>query len=78
MPVKKKDGTVRICGDYKTTVNKATQDDKYPIPRIEDLAYDLSGGEKFNKIDFSHAYTQLQLDNESKELTTINTHKVTK
>jgi len=75
VPVKKKDGTVRICGDYKTTLNKATHNDKYPIPRIEDLAYALSGGEKFSKIDFSHAYTQLQLDDASKDLTTINTHK---
>ena len=75
VPVPKKDGTVRICGDYKTTVNKVCSGDNYPIPRIEDLAYALSGGDKFTKLDLSHAYTQLQLDDESRDLTTINTHK---
>lgn len=75
VPVRKKDGTIRICGDYKTTVNRVTKSDNYPIPRIEDLAYALSSGEKFTKLDFSHAYTQLQLDVDSQKLTTINTHK---
>ena len=75
VPVRKRDGTVRICGDYKITVNKVCKGDNHPIPRIEDLAYALSGGEKFTKLDLSHAYTQLQLDEESRKYTTINTHK---
>jgi len=75
VPVRKRDGTIRICGDYKNTVNKVCQEDNYPIPRIEDLAYALSGGEKFTKLDLAHAYTQLQLDEDSRKLTTINTHK---
>ena len=29
--------SVRICGDFKQTVNKASTIDKYPIPKIEDL-----------------------------------------
>ena len=66
---------VRICGDYKITVNKVCKGDNHPIPRIEDLAYALSGGDKFTKLDLSHAYTQLQLDEESRKYTTINTHK---
>ena len=75
VPVRKRDGTVRICADYKITVNKVCKGDNHPIPRIEDLAYALSGGEKFTKLDLSHAYTQLQLDEESRKYTTINTHK---
>ncbi|GFO41416.1 polyprotein [Plakobranchus ocellatus] len=73
--VRKKDGTVRICGDYKTTLNKVCKGDNHPIPRIEDLAHALSGGDKFTKLDLSHAYTQLELDESSREMTTINTHK---
>ncbi|RUS83602.1 hypothetical protein EGW08_008656 [Elysia chlorotica] len=75
VPVRKKDGTVRICGDYKTTVNQVCSGDNHPIPRIEDLAYALSGGDKFTKLDLSHAYTQLQLAEDSRKYTTINTHK---
>ena len=71
VPVRKQDGTVRMCGDYKITVNKVCKGDDHPIPRIEDLAYALSGGDKFTKLDLS----QLQLDEESRKYTTINTHK---
>ena len=34
VPVLKKDGTVRICGDYKLTVNQAAKTDNYPLPKI--------------------------------------------
>ena len=75
VPVIKSDGSVRICGDYKVTVNKAAKVDKYPIPRIDDLFTSLSGGKKFTKLDLSHAYQQIQLEEQSKKYVTINTHK---
>ena len=75
VPVLKGDGTVRICGDYKLTVNQASTVDSYPLPRINDLFQSLSGGQQFSKIDLSHAYQQLVLDDQSKEFTTINTHR---
>ena len=71
----KGDGNVRICGDYKVTINKAAKIDKYPIPRIDDLFASLSGGKKFTKLDLSHAYQQIELQEESRPLVTINTHK---
>lgn len=37
VPVLKQDGTVRICGDYKCTVNQVSKLDSYPNPKIEDL-----------------------------------------
>ena len=74
VPILKKDNTIRICGDYKVTVNKIINQDEHPIPKLEDLTAKLAGGVKFSSIDFSHAYTQLQLDDESKDFTTINTH----
>ena len=75
VPVVKQDGSVRICGDYKCTVNQVSKLDNYPIPMTEDLLGTLGGGNKFTKLDMSQAYQQLLLDEESKKFTTINTHK---
>ena len=75
VPVVKSDGRVRICGDYKITVNRAAKLDKYPIPRIEELFASLAGGKAFSKLDLSHAYLQIPLGVESRRYVTINTHK---
>ena len=75
VPVMKKDGTIRVCGDFKLTVNQATQTEVYPFPRIDELFASLSGGTVFSTLDFSHAYNQLLLNEKAQELTTINTHK---
>ena len=71
----KQDGSVRICGDYKCTVNQVSKLDNYQIPKTEDLLATLGGGNKVTKLDMSQAYQQLLLDEESKKYTTINTHK---
>ena len=76
VPVLKADKkSVRICGDFSTTVNKASQLDRYPIPRVEDLFAKLRGGKSFTKLDMSQAYLQLELDDESKKYVVVNTHK---
>ena len=57
VPVLKSDKkSVRICGDFKMTVNQASKLDRYPIPKIEDLFSKLSGGKTFSKLDMSQAY----------------------
>ena len=48
--VKKKDGTLRMCIDYRK-INKVTMKNKYPLPRIEDLFDQLKGAGVFSKID---------------------------
>ena len=76
VPIIKKDGSIRLCGgDYKVTVNQATETDTYPLPRIEDLLTSLAGGISFSKLDLAHAYQQVVLDDDSKGVVTINTHK---
>ena len=75
VPVPKQDGTVRLCGDFKTTINQASTTETYPLPRIEELFADLSGGKYFTKLDMSNAYLQLPLAEESKKYVTINTHR---
>ncbi len=75
VPVAKSDGSVRICGDYKLTVNPATKLNPYPIPRIEDIYASLAGGQQFTTMDSKHAYNQVTLAEESRDATTINTHR---
>ena len=71
VPVVKTDGSVRLCGDYKVTVNQVAKLDKYPILRIDDLFSSLEGGKTFSKLDLAHAYQQIPLDNDSKKFTTL-------
>ena len=51
VPVMKKDGTPRICGDFKVTVNPFLIAEQYPLPLIDDLFAGLAGEKKFSKID---------------------------
>lgn len=76
VPVLKTDRkSVRICGDFRVTVNQVSKLDKYPIPKIEDLFAKLAGGKRFTKLDMSQAYQQVLLDKESQKYVTINTHR---
>ena len=75
VPVMKHDGSIRICGDYKTTVNQVAKVDTYPIPHVDALFTSLSGGKKFSKLDLAHTYLQIPLHPDSKKYVTINTQK---
>ena len=76
VPVLKPDHkSIRICGDYKLTANKALRAEQYPLPKIENLFSTLAEGVTFTKLDMSQAYQQLVLDSDSKEIVTINKHK---
>ncbi|CAB4022899.1 Hypothetical predicted protein [Paramuricea clavata] len=75
VPVIKQDGTVRVCGDYKLTVNKVSKLDAYSIPKLDDLYTKLAGSKTFTELDLSHAYEQMLVDENSKEFLIINTHK---
>ena len=71
--VKKANGGLRICGDYKVTINSSLVVDQYPLPLPEDLFATLEGGVLFTKLDLSQAYLQVELDEDSRSLCTINT-----
>ena len=45
VPILKPDLSVRICSDYKVTINPVTKLDNYPIPKTDDLYATLGGGE---------------------------------
>uniref|UniRef100_A0A5S6QBK2 RNA-directed DNA polymerase n=1 Tax=Trichuris muris TaxID=70415 RepID=A0A5S6QBK2_TRIMR len=51
---------IRICGDYKCTVNKALRNDLYQIPAVNDILATLKKGKLFAKLDLAQAYQQLQ------------------
>uniref|UniRef100_H3B9C2 ribonuclease H n=1 Tax=Latimeria chalumnae TaxID=7897 RepID=H3B9C2_LATCH len=74
VPVVKSDDSVRICGDYKLTVNRMSCLKQYPSPKIDDLFAILSGGEQFTKLDMSCAYQQIVVEEDSKKYVTVNTH----
>ncbi|CAF4799109.1 unnamed protein product [Rotaria sp. Silwood1] len=73
VPVKKPNGKIRICGDFKVTINPQILIDQHPIPSIEELLARLNNGQKFTKLDLSDAYLQVELDEPSKNLVIINT-----
>ena len=63
--VKKKDGTMRFCVDYRR-VNNVTVKDAYPLPRIDDTFDTLSGSRWFSTLDLASGYWQVELDEEAK------------
>ena len=60
MLVKKKDGTLHLCIDYRQ-LNKVTVKNRYPLPRIDDLFDQLKGARVFSKIDLRSGYHQLRI-----------------
>ncbi|XP_058817568.1 uncharacterized protein K02A2.6-like [Topomyia yanbarensis] len=75
VPVKKSNNRVRICGDYKKTVNPNLVVDKHPLPTVDELFTSLAGGKKFSKIDLVQAYLQLEVAPEDREILTLSTHR---
>ena len=58
--VKKKDGTLRLCIDYRQ-LNKLAIGNKYLLPRIDDLFDKLKGSNIFSKIDLRSRYHKLRI-----------------
>ncbi|XP_062538919.1 uncharacterized protein K02A2.6-like [Armigeres subalbatus] len=73
--VKKPRGKVRICADYSTGLNAALEPNHYPLPVPDDIFTKLNGCRYFSVIDLSDAYLQVEVDDDSKQLLTINTHR---
>lgn len=74
VPILKENGGIRICADYKITLNKYLKDTNYRLPNIDDILYQLREAQFFSKLDLDRAYYQLELDEESKELVSWSTH----
>ena len=66
--VRKKDGTIRFCLDYRK-LNSRTHKDAYPLPRIDDTLHLLAGSKYFTKLDLKAGYWQVEMAEADKEKT---------
>lgn len=74
VPVVKGDGNIRLCGDYKVTVNPQLQVAQHPLPNPENVFATLGGCKVFSKLDLKSAFQQLVMDDESQQMCTLSTH----
>ena len=72
VPIRKKDGSLRLCIDYRK-LNKVTVKDSFPLPNLTDTIYNLSGAKFFSSLDMVRGYYQLPVDEESKKYTAFST-----
>jgi hypothetical protein len=73
--VEKKNGTKRLCVDYRG-LNQVTIKNNYPLPRIDALLDQLKGAKVFSKIDLQSGYHQLRIKEEDIEKTAFSTRYV--
>mgnify|MGYP000297764705 CR=1 FL=1 len=74
VPVRKPDGTIRMCIDYRQ-VNKVTKADRFPIPSVNDLVFGLHGMKYFTTLDLVKGYYQVRLHPDCQEYTAFSTSK---
>lgn len=77
VPIVKPNGSIRLCADYKVTLNKVIKDEQYPIPIIEDILSEMKGAKFFCTLDLTQAYLNMVMDEESVIMQTLSTHKGT-
>jgi hypothetical protein len=71
--VRKKDGTMRICVDYRK-LNDLTRKDRTPLPRIDELLDSLYGAHYFSTMDMYKGYHQVRVKERDIHKTTFRTH----
>ena len=71
--VKKKDGTLRFCVDYRR-LNAVTIPDRFPIPLMQDIVNSLGKAKYFTSLDLLSGYWQMSVDENSKAMTAFSTH----
>ena len=72
--IPKKDGTIRVCVDYRR-VNSVTKKDAHPIPHIQDIFDGMVGSRVFSVLDLKSAYWQVPVHEDAKEITAFVSHR---
>ncbi|XP_029156062.1 uncharacterized protein K02A2.6-like [Nylanderia fulva] len=75
IPVFKSNNSIRLCGNFKLTLNPFLIMDKYPLHTIDEIFSSLQGGALFSELDLKHAYMQFPVAEECRQYLTIITHK---
>lgn len=73
--IRKPDGRLRMCADFKVHVNGRIETDSYPTPNVETIFSKLKNAKHFAKVDLTSAYWQVEMDDEAKDLSVINTSR---
>ena len=60
----KNDGGIRICGDFKVSINPFIKQQVYPLPSPEEMFSTLANGELYTKLDLARAYKQMEVQKE--------------
>lgn len=72
VPIRKKDGTLRLCVDYRR-LNKVTVADRFPMANITETIFGCHGAYYFTSMDLVKGYYQMQLEENSKNYTAFST-----
>ncbi|CAD5222802.1 unnamed protein product [Bursaphelenchus xylophilus] len=73
--IPKANNEIRLCVDFKRTINPQLDVDEYPLPTPESIFQQLNGGKLFSKIDLKAAFNQLRLSEKAQEYCTISSFK---
>lgn len=71
VPIIKADASVRICSNFKLTVNPWLVMDRHPLPLIDEIFMALRKGKKLSQVDLKHAYMQIPVDKSSQDYLNI-------
>ena len=73
VPILKPDGSVRLCGDFRLTLNPVLVGTEYPLPKIDHIYAEIGNASYYSKIDLKEAFQQYLLDDESRKIAVITT-----
>ncbi|CAB0000711.1 unnamed protein product [Nesidiocoris tenuis] len=75
VPIVKPTGSIRLCGDYSSTVNPQVEITQHPFPGFEEAFQALRGGKRFTVLDVRSAFLHLPVSSKTSEILTLNTHR---